>query len=162
MTNHNDPPEVMRRKFYDRVVASDEDSCWLWVGAYANAYGQMPNGRRPTFYAHRASFLIHVGPIPEGMEVCHSCDNPSCVNPNHLFVGTHADNMRDMKEKGKRRGALQARAKLTDADIPRIREMRSQGYRQEEIARHFGMSRTGIANILQGRTWTHVPREDQI
>lgn len=155
-----DSIDTMRERFYERVVVSDEDSCWLWVGAYNGDYGRMPRGRGRGFGAHRASYLIHHGEIPNGMEVCHSCDNPSCVNPYHLFAGTHADNMRDMKEKGKRRGVLQARAKLTDADIPVIWRMRAEGHKQEDIAKRFGMSRTGIANVLQGHTWTHVPRED--
>ena len=94
-------PEERFRKFY---VEGDPDDCWLWLGGTASkGYGHFSMGGRggKQVNAHRAAYEFHYGPIPEGMLVCHSCDNPPCVNWNHLFLGTHQDNVRDMWAKGR-------------------------------------------------------------
>lgn len=106
---HSFAPLIERLRRY--VDASNPDACWEWTG-YRNNRGY---GKIDRAYAHRTSYEVHVGPIPDGMEVMHSCDNPPCINPRHLSLGTHLDNMRDMARKGRsrrgrRREAREARA----------------------------------------------------
>lgn len=100
-------------RFLDHVGPEDPDTgCWPWVGSLSGGgYGQIRNGDRMQ-QVHRAGWELKHGPIPEGMFVCHRCDNPRCVRPDHLFLGTHSDNMRDMVTKGRNRapGARQSRA----------------------------------------------------
>jgi hypothetical protein len=106
--------------------------------------------------AHRISWEIHRGPIPPGLHVCHKCDTPSCVNPDHLFLGTAADNMADKCAKGRgnfRRGMTSGRAKLTDADVVAIRADRRL---QAEIAEAYGVSNPIISRIKSRKIWAHV------
>ena len=94
-------------KFWDRVQKREPDQCWLWKGGSANGYGQLAgkhNGEYKSFLAHRFSYELHYGPIPSGKLIRHHCDNPVCVNPRHLAVGTHADNVADMVTRGRARG----------------------------------------------------------
>lgn len=91
-------------RFTEKYIPVPESGCWLWIGAStASGYGQMKCGRK-LHRAHRVSWELHRGPIPEGLMVCHRCDVPSCVNPEHLFLGTAKENYRDCVEKGRSRG----------------------------------------------------------
>lgn len=106
--------------------------------------------------AHRASWILFKGEIPENTEVMHKCDVPNCVNPDHLELGTHADNMHDKDRKGRsnyQRGSHMGRAKLTEDDIPKIR---ADSRPQKEIARDFGVGGSTINYIKTGKTWKHV------
>jgi len=131
-----------------------DGQCWLWTGGTSHGYGQMRVhsvwGSYP-IYAHRASYLLAHGPIPAGLEVCHDCDTPLCVNPSHFFLGTQSDNHADMVAK-KRHGIGMAngQAKLSDADVVRIREMATQGHHQGQLAVLFGIKEGQISRIIHG------------
>ena len=137
---------IKRTKNY-RV--SPETSCWDWLGGVNNkGYGP-----------HRRFYQRLVGPIPTGMQVCHHCDNRRCVNPDHLFVGTNSDNVRDMVRKGRqvipdRRGERHPRAKLTKQQVDEIRERYRAGEGQTALAREFGVQQPAIWKIVTRRTWS--------
>jgi hypothetical protein len=106
---------------------------------------------------HRVSYFLFVGPVPAGLQVLHHCDNPSCVNPRHLFLGTQKDNMDDARRKGRDRrasGLAHWRTKTTLNDAATARFLHSTGVTQEEIARRLGISASLVRNILAGRHWT--------
>jgi hypothetical protein len=137
-----------------------ESGCWHWTGRLeANGRGRMRIAGRYVL-AHRVSYELHKGPIPPGLLVCHHCDNPRCVNPEHLFLGTVADNSADMVRKGRshhhngsRRGAGNPNAKLSTADVELIRQAVARGQDDASVAVRFGVTRTTIKDIRLGKTW---------
>ena len=157
-------------------------SCLEWQGyVRPNGYGMVGTPVEGARYAHRVAWLLVNGEIPEGQFVLHRCDNRRCIEPSHLFLGTHTDNMRDMANKGRQvfqqnpekvargprhghakqpgawpRGSSVGNAKLCESDIPRIRAMSEWGTPGAEIARKYNVSRGLIYHILKGRAWTHV------
>jgi hypothetical protein len=109
------------------------------------------------FLAHRVAWELVNGPIPEGLCVLHHCDNPPCVNVEHLFLGTLADNNADKVAKGRQaKGSAIARAKLTESDIPEIRRLLAVGVLQSEIGRRYGVGHRLISKINLGKRWGHV------
>lgn len=137
----------------DRVVLADT-GCWEWQNYRLPPWGygrftvkSRPTGYVRTFFAHRASYEIHVGPIPSGMVVCHRCDNPPCVNPDHLFLGTPADNMRDMRDKGR------CSRWLTREQVAQVKELLAAGVPGSDVARTFGVSPASVSAIRCGRSW---------
>jgi len=149
------------KRFWQKVDIRGEADCWPWTGSRTRAgYGNMGIGRS-NVYAHRFSWELHTGLlIPAGMFVCHSCDNPPCVNPAHLFLGTNADNNRDMREKGRAsggaRGERQHRAILTDDAVRDIRARIAAGEQNASIARAYGVDRSTISAVRTGKNWGHV------
>lgn len=104
--------------------------------------------------SHRFSWLYFKTPIPHGYCVCHSCDNPLCVNPDHLFLGTYADNAKDMVAKRRSlRGERNHRSKLTSSDVAEIRRRHLEGEKQTMIARDYGVGLAAINHIIRGRNW---------
>jgi len=111
--------------------------------------------------AHRVSWEIHHGPIPPGFHVLHKCDNKGCVRPDHLFLGTHDDNMQDMKQKGRAHGPTMSggsngAAKLTDAQAHELLSLKSQGWSNILLAKKFGISRPQVSRIVSGASWKHL------
>lgn len=108
--------------------------------------------------AHRASWILYRGVIPEGMFVCHKCDNRNCVNPDHLFLGTPKDNIRDMIRKGRARGVSAGGenhpiAKLTHVEAREIRELRRTGLKLKEISKRYGVSEATVSYVCSGKIW---------
>lgn len=135
------------------VIPVTECGCWIWTGHLnGNGYGRISvNGRNEQ--THRVSWSIHRGPIPNGQHVLHHCDVRCCVNPDHLFLGTRADNMQDMIRKGRQRlvcGSANRLAKLTEADVSNIR---ASALGKKKLATIYGVSTTTIAHIRKRKTW---------
>ncbi len=139
---------------------SHPGGCWLWTGAKSTAgYGQL-RFKGKTYIASRLSYQFNVGSIPAGMFVCHRCDNPPCVNPTHLFLGTHTDNMHDCSLKGRclsPRGEAHLKAVLTENQVSAIRtEFARGGITKAALARKYGVSPTAISGLILHKTWRHV------
>jgi hypothetical protein len=151
------------KRFWSKVDKSGGgDTCWNWT-AYCQptGYGQIGlNGAIKL--AHRISYRIAYGDIPDGLCVCHTCDNRKCVNPQHLWLGTHADNMRDRDNKGRggnvdTRGEKHGRARLTASQVIEIRRRYAAGgIFQYELAKEYGVSRQLIGFIVNRKLWSHI------
>ncbi len=130
------------------------NGCWEWTGPQdGKGYGRLNAGNK-RHLAHRYSYELYLGPIEKDYLVCHKCDNPLCVNPEHLFIGTHQDNMTDMVNKQRNtRGQDKHNAKLTSEDVIIIRKLLAAGAYQRVIAERFGVERKCISDIKTGRNW---------
>lgn len=134
--------------------------CWLWIGFKdKDGYGKFFFSNEQ--YAHRVSYLIHIGEIPEGFLVCHNCpggDNPTCVNPDHLWLGTDSDNLDDMTRKGRRAvGEQHGRSKLSSIDMAELRDLYSTGIvTQQILADYFGISQPQVSSIVRGSEWRTI------
>jgi HNH endonuclease len=157
------PPEERFWTFVNKT-----DTCWIWTGHLdKKGYGNIATGKKTpkTISAHRFSWIMHNGPILDGLHVLHRCDNPCCVNPDHLFLGTHKENMEDCKAKGRifktgeqrPRGEANPAAKLTAFTVLEIRRIHAEGkIRQKEIAKLFGISPYHVSDIVTRHTWKHI------
>lgn len=148
-------PTASNARFWSKVDKSGE--CWNWTGSLTTfGHGRVQrNGKHSR--ASRVAYEITHGPIPVGLHVCHTCDNPRCVNPAHLFLGTQADNMADMARKGRnQRGADHHQAILTESDVRSIRTRHAAGEKQNALAREYGLSKAAINLIVLRRNWRHV------
>lgn len=153
----------IEERFWERVERTN--TCWLWTGKakHQHGYGVLGRGGHQAGMvgAHRVSWEIHYGAIPKGMVVCHRCDVPACVRPDHLFLGTQADNMADAWEKGRRgtpstKGERNGRAKLTWNEVRQIRTRWNAGNTQTELARIYGVPQTQISRIVRNLSWREV------
>jgi HNH endonuclease len=157
--------------FWANVIPGTPNECWFFKSATTGNKG-VNYGRikvRGKFYlAHRLSYELHNGPIPGDLFVCHRCDNPSCCNPSHLFLGTAGDNMLDKRAKGRGRGTFEEgwegmhgechpMAHLNDADVITIRQQFAQGERAEILWKKYGISKSAIYSILRRKSWSHIP-----
>ncbi len=174
------PP--LEQRFWQNIQKTT--TCWVWIGSRNKAnYGRIGSrelGQR-VILAHRLSWELHNGPIPDGLFVCHHCDNPPCVNPTHLFLGTKVDNARDMAAKGRHafqqhperaargekngshthpeclpRGEHHHRAKLTDDDVRAIRMLRNAGHTMPSLATQFGVTLGTIKRVVYRKGWVHI------
>lgn len=138
-----------------RIERDDQSGCLNWTGTLSpKGYGRF-RGK----FAHRISYEIFVGQIPSGLCVCHKCDNPRCVNPDHLWVGTQAENLADMHQKGRARfayhmvGELHPNAVLTDAVAL---EIKSSDLSLRQLGKKFGVNKSTIRDVRQGISWRHL------
>ena len=137
------------------------DVCWPWESSIdARGYGQLSDKPNKTVLkAHRLAYEMHIGPIPDGLSVCHRCDNPRCVNPAHLFAATHAENMADKDRKGRNvapptfRGSEAPWSILTESDVMAIR---TSSRPSSAIAAELGVSKSTVKAARRGQTWGHL------
>lgn len=146
-------------RFWERVEIRGPDECWLWTGRkLRDGYGQIWS-KGKLIRTHRLSWELTKGKIPDGLCVLHNCpggDNPACVNPKHLFLGTQEENIKDMVNKGRQSGAIgehNGRAKLTVCLVNEIRELFKTGLNKQQLANRFGVSRSQIYSIVTGLEW---------
>lgn len=139
----------LETRFWEKVEKAGSNECWLWTASTAKGYGCIGDGNGRIVGAHRVSWAIVNGDIPPGKMICHFCDNPRCVNPRHLFLGSSQDNMSDMSQKLRGKSG---RSKLTDDDVRAAIRMRAEGMTNTQIANCFGVKQPAISKALNGYT----------
>lgn len=154
-------PEADR--FWEKVDTSGgEDACWLWTASLdGKGYGQFTRRDRSQARSHRIAWEFTHGPLTSDQVLCHTCDNPRCCNPAHLFIGTQADNIADMHKKKRwsptpSPGSRNGNARYTEDQVREIRRLRAEGMSRAEIAARFGVTVGSIKNILSKARWKHV------
>lgn len=145
--------------FWSKVMKAGPNECWVWVAArHRQGYGTFSRTGFPERKAHRASWVIHFGVIPAGMCVLHRCDNPPCVNPAHLFLGTQQTNIQDMDAKGRRRVGHQKGEDhpMARLDVRTVLAIRSAHGSCSTLAEQFSCSRMTISRIRNRKLWRHI------
>lgn len=158
-SRHGQP---LATRLWSRVQRGD--GCWEYIGSKnPNGYGQLNSGTGGIVRAHRAAWEATQGPIPAGACVCHTCDNPACVRPSHLFLGSRSDNMRDAVAKGRHRHAVNPMpgerhplAKIDKETALAVKSMRADGVSGRAVARIVGLSPAQVSRIHTGKRWAHV------
>lgn len=142
-------------RFHAQYRTQSTTGCWIWTGPIGmDGYGKICV-RGKHFRAHRFSWELHHDPIPLGLCVCHHCDTPLCVNPQHLFVGTSADNVADRVSKGRTaRGSRSAQSKLTESQVLAIKRLLAQDVAWSDIAVEFSVAKNTVRNIARGDSWS--------
>ena len=145
-----------------RLTSIQEDGCWMFLGPWtSHGYGHLSYDGQ-IFRAHRISYELHRGPVPEGKMVLHKCDHRYCINPEHLFIGTAQDNVNDMIAKcrdifGENFGENNGQAKLTEDEVLQIKRLLADGqYKLKEIGGMFGVTDSAVKQIKYGKTWRHI------
>lgn len=149
-------------RFWAKVQKLGNNDCWVWTASQdKDMYGKFKlfeNGKKIDIRAHKYSWQLFTGrPIPSGVQVCHKCDHPYCVNPAHLFIGTTQDNTQDRHEKGRdAKGEKSGAAKLTEEKVKEIRELYKNGYTQTQLSNLYDVKTSAISSIVLRKTWKHV------
>lgn len=149
-----------RERFWANVHKTD--GCWLWTAStQGRGYGSFYAGRH--FRAHRYSYEIHFGSIPPGFLVCHHCDNPGCVRPDHLFLGTSKDNVADARVKSRHcHGETHGSAKLSADQVCEIRRLHAvEGMTSKQLAIRYGVNPSTTGRVIKGELWSHVKESDE-
>lgn len=166
---------MLVERFWSKVDKNGPNGCWVWMANRNNkGYGLFrPGGTAPKRLSHRLAYEAIHGRIPKGAIILHSCDNPACVNPDHLRPGTHKDNVADMDKRGRRvtspmRGEDNPYSKMTDEKVIGIRTDYINGLPLDAICRRYGCSDNAVGDYLNGRSWKHLfstgsgPTKDQL
>jgi hypothetical protein len=154
-------PERHRKIFWGYTIVAGPKECWLWTAPLdKDGYGAMQI-RYKRLRAHRISYAMHNGPLKSSELVLHKCDNPRCVNPNHLFTGSQADNVKDRDKKQrmhKPKGELHPMSKLTEEKVRFIRANYVRGLiRMKDLAAMLGVNTPAVCNVVNRRAWNHIP-----
>lgn len=164
ITDEKEKLHHLKSSFEKNVIR--KDGCWEWKGSKdKNGYGVMScNISMGPSRAHRASWIIHNGSIPSGLFVCHYCDNPTCTNPKHLWIGTHKQNNDDKISKGRancppppyKKGSQVGTSKLNESEVKQIKRLFSKGLTNHDISLKYKVSKSTIGRIKNGQSWKHV------
>ncbi len=144
-------------RFYGKWIIDKQTGCWNWTGNKVNGYGRLSRNHEPTnlILAHRLSYLLFYGPITEDMDVCHKCDNPGCVNPEHLFLGTAKTNISDsIKKKRFQKGERNGLSLLTNVQAEQIRDfVLANGMSNKFVAEVYQVNRSCVSRIKTGKIY---------
>lgn len=162
------PKKTVIERIEEKSSHQKGTGCLIWNGAVSGGYKSKPNTQYgyikidgKTQRVHRVMYEIHSGPIPEGMVLCHKCDNPLCINPDHLFLGTQAENVQDMIEKKRQyhpRGEMN-NSKLKECEVIRILEAAKQGVSLHILSQKYSVHVVTIRNIVSGKKWAYLSKE---
>ena len=153
------PPTPVEQRFWPKVNKDTPGGCWEWTAAKRpDGYGVIGRGGRGTGNerAHRLSWILHYGEIPDGLFVCHKCDNRGCVNPEHLFLGDAKDNSHDCRDKERNARGETTYSKLTVEQVIEIRARAAAGESQRRIARDYPVGHSMVGFIVNRKRWKHV------
>lgn len=140
-------------RFWSKVEIRGEDECWPWQGNTKPEYGRFRRPSGSLVGSHIMAYELTNGKPPDGLDICHKCDNPPCCNPKHLFAGTTSDNIKDAILKGrlKMSGEFSPAAKLTDKQVEEIRSLSELGYSNKKLAEMYAVSSSHVCNLKVGR-----------
>lgn len=159
-TQRNKANSVSSEELFFKNISNEShpNDCWIYKHTNQEGYGKITINQK-TVLAHRYSYQINIDIISDGLCVCHKCDNPPCVNPDHLFLGTNGDNMQDKQIKGRARcgiGSKQGHAKLNEQQVLEIKQKLKNGEKVKKLYEDYNVSQPAISNIKNGRNWKHV------
>ena len=152
--------KTFEERFWEKVKTSKSNECWEWQGSkIRDGYGHIRDKEQKYQMAHRISWQLFNGEIPNGLWVLHKCDNPSCVNPNHLEIGTASKNTLDAYKRGRmnKKGEKNSLAKLTVITVQEIKKLyKNYDLTQKRLAKKFGIGQSAISRIVNNKRWTHI------
>jgi HNH endonuclease len=152
----------LKDRFFSSIGLKNDNGFMLWIlSTNKDGYGKTCDDNNKHVLAHRVAYEFAFGPIPDGMQVLHKCDNPPCCNPEHLFLGTHGNNMGDKAEKRRSyrpSGEKNVNARLSEKDVLEIIDMKKQGFSGKEISRVKKVCEGAVSSICSGKSWKHIVR----
>lgn len=156
--NEFEVTDSLASRFWQRVKKVEGNGCWEWQGAFRNSYGAIKH-QGSVLSAHRVAYVLTNGHPPQGMLICHTCDNRACCRPDHLEVGTPGKNNNDARKRRtffKVQGENAPNASMTERDIRQIMQLRSEGLGARLISRQTGLKENNVKKVLEGESWTHI------
>lgn len=156
----NSELKIIENRFWPKTSIQGPNECWPWLSSKRQGYGRF-RFKNKLWQAHRIAWILINGPITDNLCICHHCDNRSCVNPAHLFSGTHKENTVDAAQKGRHknpqfRGSKNAMSKLSTKDVIEIRRRHANGETQRSIAADFSVNYKAISKICRRQRWRHI------